>query len=167
MYMTFNKQKWSREYYLKNRDRILARNKKWNKEHSEIMARISREWAKRNPEKAKQAWANYNKRNPEKRKLQWKKYRDTHKEKLRKDIREYFRENPSAQHRYKVKNAIGRFSSKEWEELKKVYGCKCAICKKKRKLTVDHIIPLSKEGTNFISNIQPLCKPCNSSKNNR
>lgn len=31
-------------------------------------------------------------------------------------------------------------------------------------LTPDHVVPLSRGGTNYIDNIQPLCGPCNSQK---
>jgi 5-methylcytosine-specific restriction endonuclease McrA len=40
-------------------------------------------------------------------------------------------------------------------------GCGC------RKLTVDHIIPLSKGGSNWPGNIQLLCRPCNAAKCDR
>jgi 5-methylcytosine-specific restriction endonuclease McrA len=33
--------------------------------------------------------------------------------------------------------------------------------------SVDHIVPLSLGGTNYISNIQPLCVSCNVKKNAR
>ena len=44
---------------------------------------------------------------------------------------------------------------------------KCLCCKEKKKLTVDHVIPVDWGGTSNIENIQPLCQPCNSSKGNR
>lgn len=55
----------------------------------------------------------------------------------------------------------------EWENLKAQYGYKCACCGKSEpniKLTEDHIIPLSKGGSDLIENIQPLCLPCNLKK---
>lgn len=52
----------------------------------------------------------------------------------------------------------------EWTSLKKQYQNKCAMCQQEKKLTKDHIIPLSKGGTDYISNIQPLCQSCNSKK---
>lgn len=65
------------------------------------------------------------------------------------------------------KGAVGSHSLKEWQELKKKYNFKCAFCGECKPLTKDHIIPLSKGGSNYITNIQPLCRNCNSKKNNK
>ena len=46
------------------------------------------------------------------------------------------------------------------------YCFRCVLCKSKEKLTVDHIQPVSKGGTDDPSNLQILCKPCNSKKGN-
>lgn len=66
--------------------------------------------------------------------------------------------------RAKKNNAIGEYSLEEWNELCRSYGYKCACCRKERKLTVDHIVPISAGGSNFINNIQPLCLSCNDTK---
>ena len=44
------------------------------------------------------------------------------------------------------------------------YNGKCAICGqpvKFKKMTVDHKVPLSKDGTNAMSNLQLACRSCN------
>jgi len=64
------------------------------------------------------------------------------------------------------RGATGSHTIEEWEALKDSYGNLCASCGKKIKLTKDHIIPLSKGGTDYIENIQPLCRNCNSRKHN-
>ncbi len=58
----------------------------------------------------------------------------------------------------------------EWENLKAQYNWTCPACKKSEpqiKLTEDHIIPLSKGGSDNIENLQPLCQSCNSKKHNK
>lgn len=61
----------------------------------------------------------------------------------------------------------GSHSLDEWMMLKSKHDWKCVHCGVSEptiKLTRDHIIPISKEGTDDIENIQPLCKSCNSKK---
>ena len=64
-------------------------------------------------------------------------------------------------------NAEGTHTFIEWELMKKQYRYICPCCNEKEpeiKLTQDHIIPLSKGGSDYIENIQPLCRNCNSKK---
>ena len=65
------------------------------------------------------------------------------------------------------RNAEGSHTLLQWQMLKASYYYKCAICGDKKPLTKDHIIPLSKGGTDYIENIQPLCKNCNSKKHTK
>lgn len=66
-------------------------------------------------------------------------------------------------------------TSDDWQKLKVEYNYCCANCGMQepfedqcyKYLTEDHIIPLSKGGTNDIKNIQPLCHRCNSKKSNK
>ena len=87
--------------------------------------------------------------------------------------RQYYIDNIDiVKHRTKMakarrRNAEGSFTLKQWRELKAKYNYTCLCCKKQEpeiKLTIDHIKPISLNGTNYINNIQPLCLTCNISK---
>lgn len=72
--------------------------------------------------------------------------------------------------RYKLRGADGNHTLAEWTELKNKYENKCLCCSKEEPeitLTEDHVIPIFLKGTNYISNIQPLCKSCNSKKHTK
>lgn len=103
-------------------------------------------------------------------------YRVAHKEKQRAYSRNWWNAHPEerlAKHHKRLARIAGNggsYTVGEWELLKKRYGYCCPSCGSQEpeiKLTVDHIIPISKGGINTIENIQPLCLSCNSRKRNQ
>lgn len=46
-------------------------------------------------------------------------------------------------------------------------GGACKACGSTERLEVDHIIPVSREGTDEVENLQPLCYDCNRAKSDQ
>lgn len=59
----------------------------------------------------------------------------------------------------------GRFTGGEWLALCSEFGFRCVRCGcRPVSLERDHIMPIDQRGTEAITNIQPLCKSCNTAK---
>lgn len=146
----------SKTYYHKNREKILERQKAQHKESY-------------NPEKRKLQ----NLRRKDKIQESARIYRESNLERCKAWCREWQSKNldkcrmHNLKRRAVEKNADGTFSWAEWEQIVRDFNGKCAHCRKETKLTIDHKIPLSKGGSNFITNIQPLCRSCNSKKKDK
>lgn len=94
----------------------------------------------------------------------WQAYWSAYKRRNRDSIRASWRK---ARIKRRAQEKTGpAFSETAWAKILKKARHLCVHCGKRRKLTIDHILPLSKGGTNHAWNLQPLCKPCNSSKSN-
>lgn len=85
------------------------------------------------------------------------KWREANKEKL--DF--YYRDK---NHRRRIAEKAGRLTPEDWDGVCKKYQYKCVYCGKKKKLTIDHEVPLASGGKHEVSNVVPACQSCNSKK---
>lgn len=104
-----------------------------------------------------------------------KKYYEKNKEILRMNKKQYVKNNAELYRKYaqerrcRLLNAEGSYNLKDIIEIIEGQGYKCVYCEKeiKNKYSIDHIIPLSKGGSNWPENIQLVCPSCNSRKKNK
>jgi 5-methylcytosine-specific restriction endonuclease McrA len=120
----------------------------------------AREYAKRRPPltlKQKQARAAFRRdhyqRNKEKMALQHKDYLRRHPGK---------NSEQASLYRLRSKNQ-GVFIFTE-KDIRKLSRATCAYCGASGKMSIDHVMPVSKGGRNSIGNLLPACRTCNSEK---
>ena len=144
----------ARDWEKRNREAYLANKRAYRLRHLDAeKARIHAHYLA-NRELACERARVWGQENPERR-------RETHKKWLaaNPDFKPQQQRNRRA-----MKKAAGQFTRSEWLAIVKKQGGKCAECQAKSKLTADHIIPLSKGGSNYACNIQGLCFICNCKK---
>lgn len=114
----------------------------------------------------------WRKNNPDKHREEQRVHYRRHKEEVAKRVRDYKEEHPYNFSRYQAARATrktksgGSYTSEEWFTLCFAVGFRCLCCGEIKKLTADHVVPISKGGTSWLYNIQPLCLSCNASKGN-
>lgn len=133
-------------------------NKKYKGGRQHICAKCSR-----SPESVARRNEGHYERYKEQIKSRVKKWKESNRERYREAQRIY-----SNKRHAQKKAAGGSFTPQEWYALCASYSFHCLSCRKPHDfadLTIDHVVPLSKGGSNYLSNIQPLCLPCNQQKN--
>ncbi|WP_162908269.1 HNH endonuclease [Allorhizocola rhizosphaerae] len=61
----------------------------------------------------------------------------------------------------------GSHSEREWRALRRRFQGRCAYCGIRPGLHRDHVLPLSRGGSDYASNLLPACQYCNSSKHDK
>lgn len=119
-----------RQYYRKNREKVLAGNAAWKAKNPEWFVNYHRRWKEKNRDKVRASHRN------------------------RKALKRL--------------NG-GTHNAKDVAEIMKLQGSMCACCRIKlsRDFHVDHIIPLSRGGSNDRKNLQLTCPTCNLQKSKR
>lgn len=146
--------------------------------------RLSKHYQKHKEEKRRYA-ASYNLLNTKKNKERQKKYRESHgdvkrryyrshREKMLGQSQRYAKEHPEViiASRHKRRGRMshtkdGTVTAGKLRKLFETWTGICPVCGKTSKPSLDHILPLSKGGTHTLSNLQLMCKPCNSKKGSK
>ena len=140
-------------------NRVGAR-RKYQEEHKEEISEYKKNWAADNEEKAAASKLAYYEREREEVIARSKKGAESHPEKVRQAKANNLRKRRAARHASR-----GSFTAQEFRELCERYGNKCLACgDTEAVLEADHVVPLTKGGSDNISNIQPLCGSCNRKK---
>lgn len=70
----------------------------------------------------------------------------------------------SHRRRARIAATGGHYSVAKWRALCRRYDQRCLRCGEQKPLSPDHVVPISRGGSNDIANIQPLCAECNAWK---
>jgi len=148
-------ERWNKDYYVRNRDVMLKRAAVYrNSEEGKENIKNYRRLPQVKEKQRKRARMRY--KTPEGRK-----YRQSWKQTNRDKVNE-----STQRRRAKIRGNGGEYTRSQWETLIFMANGECLACGSTSRITVDHIVPVSKGGSSYIDNIQPLCYSCNSSKQN-
>jgi hypothetical protein len=183
----------NQRWYKTHVEQVRLSSKSWRSRNKERVKNVCAEWYKNHQEKTaeeRKKKSDLRKKETELRKIDRENRKveiaDINKSKRRekylRDIelikfrnRRWRKNNPEAsrvlcRNRYaKVKRIPGNgWDSEDEKLLIEEYGHRCAYCGKiTPKITIDHVIPLTRGGLHEIENAVPACQSCNSSKNNK
>ena len=162
----------SRDAYRANLEKELARRALWKKQNRARINARQRERRKVTQERDKEWRIAWNKKNPERQIAASARFYAKNAEVRRAKSLEWHYANPekaSAQRsrrRARKLSAEGTHTAEDIQRIGDAQKWKCHWCGKptKRKYHVDHIVPLSKGGSNWPSNLAITCGYCNLSK---
>jgi 5-methylcytosine-specific restriction endonuclease McrA len=174
-----------RRYLDSHREQIAVQHREQYAANPERFNAASEKWRAENRDKVNAAKARRRKSDPEKARAQDKRNRELGREKIlqrlrnwkernRDHVRAYDRQISGVKNharRARKMNAEGTYTDADIINLLLAQNGLCAAPHCKRDITVrftiDHKVPLSRDGSNWPANLQLLCKSCNCKKGSR
>ena len=128
------------EYQRENREARSKYRKAYYQRHKESLKSDSRDWYANNQERAKEARKAWRDANPDKCSV------------------------AGSRRRARELNAPGYHTAEQWAARQDYHGRKCIYCGSEDNLSKEHLIPLSRGGSEWPANLAPSCMTCNNRK---
>lgn len=139
-------------------EKYIARVKKYQQENAAAVNAKNKAWRAANREAYNAYMREYDERNRAKRRLAKWKWKMANPD----AVRLYVHRRRTA-----LFSAGGHLSAAQWRGICEGQGQRCFDCDELKPLTVGHIVPVSKGGSNNVENIIAQCQSCNSKQGRR
>ncbi|MGL5922118.1 HNH endonuclease [Chroococcidiopsis sp.] len=149
--------KYASEHYSRNKERVNKQRRKYRAKKREYFRKYYARYYAANKESIKKYRADYRSKNKERVKLWIEKWEKSFKAKIANQRK---REN---RRKIKRNNYSFPYTSEQLKQRFKDFDNKCVYCGELA-TSIDHFIPLSKGGTDTLSNLVPACCRCNGRK---
>lgn len=147
-------------YHQQHRDRLIQRSRQYYHDHAEALREQKRQYRKEYKSTVDLSKKKYDKSHPEQIRAYHRNYRKAYPDKVAQ-----FSRATSHNRRARKQKAEGRYTTADIRRQYDSQKGKCYYCQEKlNKYHVDHIVPLSREGSNRPDNLVLTCPFCNRSK---
>lgn len=149
-----------KEYYKNNRNKMIEHSKEYYKNNKAVVQEYKKQYYKNNREEVIKKSIEY---------------RNNNTDRVSEYLKEYQKNNKDKMVFYASKRRIlengngGSYTQEQWQETLEYFDYKCAYTGEciKGNLHIEHIIPITKGGTNYIWNLIPSTPHANISKRNK
>ena len=143
---------------LENKEKVRAGHKRSYWRHPERRRANSLRWYYKNRERITARFREYLEKNRDRRLAEMREWHKANPEKHRANIQ---------RRRARELSAPGHCTGEQWEARLAYFGHRCRYCGTDERLGMDHMIPLSRGGSAWPSNLVPCCNRCNRSKGDK
>jgi 5-methylcytosine-specific restriction endonuclease McrA len=143
-----------------NREKTRAYKTTWNNNNRPRLRQYRKNVVAKNPHYGRDAARKHQAKHPEKVKARHHNHFVKNREQYGQRYRTYQARKRAA--------TIEPFTDKDWLLVVQASGHRCVYCgRRMKRLTQDHVIPISRGGTHSLGNVVPACMTCNRKKGNR
>jgi 5-methylcytosine-specific restriction endonuclease McrA len=166
---------YQKSWRVANKEKLSARSMAWRAANRERFDEAARAWQKANKEHVAAVRAAWARANADRRRVSSKLWREQNADEIKAVKKVWLAANRLRLRCYTENRRLRKLAnggSHTFEQIEEMHGKqrhRCASCGSsiRKHYEIDHIVAVTRGGSNDISNIQLLCMPCNRSKSNK